>query len=777
MSIRSTSHVLALRPVAAAACLALLAQGAALAQPAPAAPATTTAEPAVELESVVVTATRREEPLQKVPVAVSVVDGRQLEAANRNNASSIVEQIPSLNYRTNSSNKDASLFVRGVGTISTSPGVEPSVSTVVDGVVFARPGQATLDLLDIERVEVLRGPQGTLFGKNASAGVLNVTSRTPTDQTRGFLDASFLGDGNERRLRGGISGALNDRVRGSLTALFSDYDGNVKNVDTGKTVNGYDNQGLRGKLVIDPGSNFLLTLAADYVKTKGTVPSGVPALTTLRAYPSGAVTDYPATRAVLSPVRPSLDNRRINSDFDSYVKDTNWGLSATAEWWLGDYTLTSITALRRWENDQFQDGSRLPVIYTAQPRSRDVGNLDFSQFSQELRVDSPKGGFLEYVGGLYFIQTKNDEIYRRDLTSCSASTSAALLPGLVPCLPGSATFASNYGRAVYGTRSKSASVFGESTLNFTPTLRGIAGLRVTRDELEYTHERFSTAATALPGINPAVGNAGDTSKTGVSGRLGLQHDLGKDATSYLTYSRGYKGPAYNVFFNMQDRDTPALKPETSNAFELGLKSTSFDKRLQLNLALFHTKYDNYQANYFDTVAGTVVTRLINAGSVVTRGLELDFSAKPLPQWTLSGGAARISARIDEFNCPAGAAASCQVNGKPLPFSPDWKLYVGSDYRILLNNGLVLNLSADYRWQSKVHFDIAQAPDAVQGAYGIVNAGIALSNPAKGWRVALVAKNLADKSYSTLLTASAPAALRWVPRDDGRYFGVNFRQDF
>lgn len=161
----------------------------------------------VALESVTVTATRREESLQKVPVAVSVIQGEQLERDNRNGVASIVQQVPSLNFRTGASNKDTSLFIRGVGTISTSPGVEPTVATVIDGVVYARPGQATLDLLDLERIEVLRGPQGTLFGKNASAGVLNVTTKAPTEETHGYIDQSYY-SGNESRTRFGISGSL-----------------------------------------------------------------------------------------------------------------------------------------------------------------------------------------------------------------------------------------------------------------------------------------------------------------------------------------------------------------------------------------------------------------------------------------------------------------------------------------------------------------------------------------------------------------------------------------
>ena len=178
-------------------------------------------EQAVTLDAVTVSATRREEPLQKVPVAVSVVDGEQLERDGRNSVSSIVQQVPSLNFRTGASNKDTSLFVRGVGTISTSPGVEPTVATVIDGVVYARPGQTTLDLLDLDRIEVLRGPQGTLFGKNASAGVMNIISWAPSAETQGYIDQSYF-SGNESRTRFGLGGSLiPDTLTGSVNLTLS----------------------------------------------------------------------------------------------------------------------------------------------------------------------------------------------------------------------------------------------------------------------------------------------------------------------------------------------------------------------------------------------------------------------------------------------------------------------------------------------------------------------------------------------------------------------------
>ncbi|WP_426075743.1 TonB-dependent receptor [Janthinobacterium sp. PSPC3-1] len=703
-----------------------------------------------EVPSVTVSATRRNASLQSVPLAITVIDGERLEQANRNSIESIVQEIPSATFRQQGGNKDSTIFVRGIGTISTSPGVEPTVSTVIDGVVLARPGQATLDLLDIDRVEVLRGPQGTLFGKNASSGVLNVVSRKPGQQLAGFVDGGYY-EGNEKRVRAGVSGALVPNViAASLNALYADYDGNVNNVHAGGgKVNGYERKGLRARVDITPREDLDITLIADYLRGTG----------------SPSFTAYKSTSAAFSqaiaPVIARPDNRSVNVDLPSDIRDTNRGVSAQVDWRVNGYTFTSISAARDWDNAQYTSTSAIgnsaeaSRITAAYPATRDIGTVAFSQVSQELRVASPKDGFVDYVAGAFYLHGKDREVYQRIVTTNTV----------------------NSGRADYGVKNDSYAVFGEATLNFTPALRGIAGARWNRDELAYDHARTSTQTTAFAGVQPGVQSDGSVTRDGYSGRVGLQYDLAPGINTYATYSRGYKGPAYNVFFNMLARDTLALKPETSDAFELGLKSSWLQRRLTVNVAAFHTAYKDYQANFYDTVAGAVVTRLINAGEVSTRGLELDVTARPTQQLSLNAALAYTDAQIDQFNCPAAAAASCNLNGKTLPFSPKWKSFVRANYGIPLNNGLLLDLSADYSYQSRTQYDLFQSPDAIQGAYGLLNAGVTLSSTDGGWRVALVAKNLANKSYATNLVASTGYVTRGVPRDDSRYFGITARKEF
>jgi iron complex outermembrane recepter protein len=245
---------------------------------------------------------------------------------------------------------------------------------------------------------------------------------------------------------------------------------------------------------------------------------------------------------------------------------------------------------------------------------------------------------------------------------------------------------------------------------------------------------------------------------------------------YATLSRGYKGPAYNVFFNMSPTQDNVLAPETSNSVELGLKTTLADGRVRANVALFSTEYDGYQANVPDLVNGVIVTRLINAGKVSTKGAELDLTARITPQFTVTAALAYTEARVKAFACPPGAAASCDINGKPLPFAPDWKGSLRLKYVQPLSGGLTLEYSGDANHQSRVNFDLSQQPDSVQDAYTIVNASVALASD-DGWRITLLGKNLGDTSYATFKQSSGNHINRYVPRDDKRYFGVNVRYDF
>ena len=223
--------------------------------------------------------------------------------------------------------------------------------------------------------------------------------------------------------------------------------------------------------------------------------------------------------------------------------------------------------------------------------------------------------------------------------------------------------------------------------------------------------------------------------------------------------------------------TNELRPETSNAFEVGLKSRFFDKRLQLNIAAFDDTVSNYQANEPDLVAGTVVTRLINAGEVSTKGVEIDAVGKFVENLTLTGDFSYIDARIDNFNCPPGSAISCQVNGKPLPFAPKTKFTVRAEYLAYSTGRYDVGLKTDYSWQAKQQDSIAQTPDTIQPAYGIWNASISLTDTKSDWDARFVVRNIANQHYYTIIGEANGGLVGTVPRDFSRYAGISIHKDF
>lgn len=332
-----------------------------------------------KLETVTITATKRVQPLQSTPIAISVISGGVLEEANLNNLGAIQAQIPAVTFRANASSKDTSLFIRGVGTISTSPGVEPTVATVIDGVVTGRPGQAMLDLVDVERIEVLRGPQGTLFGRNASAGVINIVTKSPSKALTGYADLSVF-QGSEHRVRLGVAGG-NDLVRGSLAVMNAQWDGLITNVFDGSTTGGYKRDGVRARVDVTPSKDLKIALIADNSNGTDHTPGGVPVSTDVRAYPSLVVTQNPLFGAAVAPVAPSATNRQINNNLNTTVTDKNKGLSAQVDYTFAGLQFTSITAYRTWKNVANPDGDRLSSVTRNFAQSHDLGILDFKQLT------------------------------------------------------------------------------------------------------------------------------------------------------------------------------------------------------------------------------------------------------------------------------------------------------------------------------------------------------------------------------------------------------------
>jgi iron complex outermembrane receptor protein len=731
-----------------------------------------------EVSEIIVTAQKREERLQDVPIAISVVSGEAVEAQGGINIETAQYLIPTLNFRKAGTSLNQSLFLRGVGTINFSIAAEPSVATVLDGVVLSRSGEAFTDLVDIERLEVLRGPQGTLFGKNASAGVLNVVTRRPGDEFGGYLDAAYY-EGNERRIRGAVDLPIAEGVAARITAFASAYDGNIYNAARTSR----RRQRLRALGRARRADRRLERAALADADRR--LPRG------RRRLLRRADRHHPEQPDRRRPALVQLRRRRRRVVYQNLVTSSieeSGGVSLQADYDLGGAgVLTSITAYRIYDNREIRDGDFVDQAYNLITQLHDNGPQESDTFSQELRFTSPTEGRFDYVAGLFYSEAEAERTFTREDVAC-AGNPTFLINCANPFAPPT-TFPS--GSANFGSTFTNFAVFGQGTFDVTEDFRLIGGLRFTADELEVFHQRVTTLAG--PGIQPsfptppagtvvpAAPFTASTDETNLSGRFGAQYDFSPDVVGYATYSRGYKGPAYNIFFNLTATGTNVIEPETADSYEAGLKTTLLGGRVVLNAAAFYAKYENYQANNPDVVAGVLVTRLTNAGEVSTRGFEIDLIAQPIDNLSITGGFAFTQAEVDNFRAPPGATVI--PAGTELANAPKYKMGLNADYRLVTGAAFDLgfNGSASYQSSQLSQFDanpVVRAQTTIEG-YGLLDGAVSVIDADDRYRVTLQVRNILDTSFPASITTGGPGgSLRYIiPREADRYVGVQARVNF
>ncbi len=747
------------------------------------------------IEEITVTATKREENVQDVPVAVTVLSSQTIENQNAVGFEGLQALIPSASFRKGNTTRNSSVIIRGLGTISFSTAAEPSVSTVVDGVVLGRSGQAFGDLYELERMEVLRGPQGTLFGKNASAGVVNITTKRPTDEFEGYVDLSFFQD-NETRLKAKVSGPLSDNARGSITAFKGDFDGFIRNVYDNKKINGYDRSGIRAMLEYEPTDTIsALFIYEDYDATDNCC-ADVEGLPSGRHPGSEAL---PNSQGVVNGVADiDLDQRKVDHDLTTVTLDSTTAFSAQVDIEIGDLTLTSITARRTWNNTEIREGdftsiggdATIPVDFGATTfQLHDVGPQEWRQLSEELRLASPGGETVDWQVGFFYWNIDSDRQFTRD-ASCQNNSGQS--QDILDANPGLTCNANDIvvGTAFFNTEFNNYALFGDATWNISDQIRLLFGLRFTEDEVGFNHNRISLDPFGRRGVGVQRADSGNsnfqnqTDESNTSGKIGVQWSTDTAGMFYLTYAQGYKGPAFNTFFNMGAADAGfPIGAEESDAIELGWKYTA--DNFLLNLTAFKTDVENYQANNFDTSTGVTITRLTNAGDVSTEGFEADFLWKPMDNVSIGGGFASVDATIDAFRCPLDPVtglppAGCSTrSGLDVPFSPDLKVSLYGEWLIPLNNmDLVFNGSfvhTDEQYADLPGTDGNFNPAALLPEYDIINLTASLSFNDDQFRISLIGKNLGDESYVT--TFSGDGFRYQVPRDADRYFGIGFKAAF
>jgi iron complex outermembrane receptor protein len=764
-----------------------------------------------QVGEVIVTAQKRSENLQKVPVSVTVASQAELSQNNIGNTESLDEVIPSLTFKKGTANVNSTLSLRGIGTQSFSSGAEPSVSTVVDGVVFGRAGMAFQEFTDLDHIEVLAGPQGTLFGKNASAGAVNIVTRAPSATLTGDASVAYYG-GGEIRADAYVSGPITDHVRASLALVYGDFKGNIYNVYDSRWTNGYRHAGLRGTVVWDITSDLTVTVRGDYVKADDNCCADV-----LGAYIGGSSPFNNLLLPSIAPVTAYFGSKQVYDDLTPGTRDDNGGLSAQVDYHFDGYTLTSISGWRNWRNKQIRDGDFHAGCCTYANSivvsDADYGELNYNQFSEELRIASPTDRKLQYVAGAFLWYTTENDWFNRLVNQCFASTLPVNSTGYAPCstAPGVSTIGYDSGPANWNTKFSDEAAFGQATYAATNKLTLIAGLRFSHDRVQYALNRTRITSAGVPnapsGIQPTFAYAEHAEDVGISAKGGAQYQLTDDTMLYATYSRGYKGPSLNDFYSEAIGNVGKISPETSNAYEAGAKSQFFDRRLTLNADLFWEDFYNFQANTFVLQGTTTFVTLGDAGHVRSRGFEMQTTWRATRDLTFDGGYTADEANIVAYNCAAAQTAETATptvangqsltkcllhNGRRLPFAPKNKFNITANYKVPLNNApFNLGINSTYTYTSLINFDIDQSQLAQQPGYGLWDASAVVSSKDDRYKIAFIAKNLTNQYYTTFITPGGTGAAAGtlnpllpgsftrlqIPRDAQRYFGVKLTASF
>lgn len=706
--------------------------GAALAQSAPPASAT-------QLDEVVVTATRREQRLQDVPVSVTAVSGEALEKTNFREVSDLQYVAPNVTFSsTNPVSNGGGYQVRGVGTQTYDGGVEQTVGLVVDGVVIGLPRDpGATGFADIERVEVLRGPQGTLFGKNASAGVIQIVSKNPRiGEFSGNLDAAY-GERNEQIARGAVNIPLGSTAALRVAGFHSSQDGAIPYVLHSGHVGDRDNQGVRGKLLWQPTDALSLMLTGEYQTGFARDSVIIHQLGTNARY--NALFDQ-------FPIKPGPDSYRAYDDGDWTADTTVKGVSLQADYRLGDFTLTSITAYRASEMTQLSDIDHAPINIF----NNSDGGLDSHQFTQELRLTSPAGERLEYVAGLFYYKTdiKGWTTQGGDILKF-VYNNAAYPPAVL------------YGERIQSSETESYAAYGQATYALTDQVKLIGGLRYTNDKVDGSLVINPVPGRLVLGAGGMVPYSGQVSADNVSGRAGVQYQPSRNLMFYGTYSTGYKGPAIDSLNGV----IKEVRPETVESYEAGVKSTLWNGRWMLNAAVYSSDFKDFQAQALDMTSATPRLGLTNAGLMRARGVELETNLRLTPHLTIGGSASYNDAEYKDYigSCYTGqpvspvAGQGCYLQpgtagvyvanlaGERLANAPKWSYNLRAAYERPVGGGLKIDASTNWSWRDDA-YSLTADKASIVGAYGMLNANLGIGAENGSWRLGLYGRNVLDQMF-------------------------------
>jgi len=736
-----------------------------------------------QIAEVVVTATRRAAPLQTVPVSVGVVSADMVENANLKSVRDLQYLSPSV-YVTSANG--ATISVRGVGTNTTNNGSEQAVGLVVDGVVIGFIDDLGIDsLADLDHVEVLRGPQGMLFGKNASAGVISVTTERPKIggdiSARAHATYGSYNDTNDNLI---VNLPINDTLAAEMSAYFVNRDGFVRDVLLNRTIGGNKGEGARAKLLWRPRDDLDVLVSGDFRNAV----QGYNFLATWANYGHGYLTYAPGGLGLQQIGVVAGPNNTETGDWLVGRRDTHsGGGSVEVNYKIGDFTLTSLTAVRRLSRE-----IDAPIVSGALEFERQQLTYDGTQYSQEFRVTSPIEQRVTYVGGLFLY----------DRTAQFSSLVAGPFGGQGPALFGPGAELSNVGGEQFVHNVvKSYAAFGEANLKVTDRLTFTAGGRLTFDDTTgSTHSELVPNVYPLPGQKLRAAGTATATDTNFSYRVGPQFHFTPNLMVYGTFATGYKGPVVDAESSSVVR---VVQPETVKSYEVGLKSYLFDHRMVLNFAVFDEKFKNFQTSVWQPALNGFI--LGNAGGLRSRGADADFTIKPMSALTLSGGVTYLDAVYTDFEAtcysalapipmrtttnpsgvggcytaPGSKSGFTQAAGFPLNNASKWTYKLAVDYVASISGTLNFDGSINCIGRTQF-FNVGYDPNTRIAPYGIAGLNLGVASSDGKWRAGVFARNLFDKYFiasiaSTSLDAGAYTNL--ISAEARRTVGVSGNYNF
>ena len=753
-----------------------------------------TLAPARITEGVVVTARRVEEVVQEVPIPVSVLSGELVANAGAFNVNRVKELIPSVQFYS-SNPRNSSVTIRGIGAPFglTNDGIEPGVGLYVDGVFYARPAAATLDFLDVERVEVLRGPQGTLFGKNTTAGAINVTSRRPSFTAEHEFEMAY-GTFDFFQAKGSIAGPITQTIAGRLSFAGTGRDGFVLNTSTQEDTNSLNNLGIRGQLLFAPSKRLAVIAAVDHTRQR---PEGYAQMVagvapTLRP----ANRQYAAIAADLGYAPPSFNafDRLVDTDSLWQSNQDLGGSSLTVEWTVGPGRLISSTAWRYWNWDPSNDRDfiGLPVTtVSAAPSTQ-------RQWTQEVRYDGAVSPNVNLVAGAFAFHQglDSDPTFRQEQGSAAARF--LLAPSELAATPG---LLDGYGFNQYlRFRNVSAALFGQLEWSVTDRFRVLPGLRLNYDQKEVDFDQqvsggLQTTDPALIALQRSVlapqTYSANVDDTNASGQMTFAYRVAQSVNAYGTYATGFKAVGLNLSGVPTDAagnpilSAAIVKPEDVGHIEVGVKTEPF-RGVTANITFFNTGINDFQTQVVNEQVGVLRGYLANAEKVRVRGVEFDGNARVNSKLSFYGAAAYTDGKYVSFpDAPppleeTGGPQVKDISGSTLPGISKWALSVGGEYvspaTVLGQPGEFFS-GVDASYRSSFSSSPSASQYLVVGGYGLLNARIGF-RWAHGWNLFLWSRNLLDTNYYEFLTAAPGNSGLYVGLPgDPRTVGITLRRSF